>query len=836
MGGETTSNSTALKESKPPNRLTRQNSYIKNIRKPRYRNIKTHSLIVEDESSWEKFFSSTKENAKFIGFHRRSRRKFRHLYHNNELIVVEAAKTIEVVKEVSVLKLSYKDTSIEMFRAETANANGIVLKQKNGVAMINIATGLAFQFEFDWQPLTFAMGKDFWLVGTRETYNGPGELYCFDYEGKQKWAITFTEEFPSVYGDLTFMPYLLDVSVDSSDIFVGSMDRLYRLDVNGELRARIVVSELKKKDIEEQYQALDRSLSHEPKTKEEAAHMMAKRMASQFSLGIEESMVNSPYSGFGHDPGTDMLFLLEKKGRVSAWDKNGQLKWINSFKQEGTYIEWVDQKVVCSFETGETFWMDKEGHFLYGAKLPKQAKTISLIPDKEAYLVVCEDQRLYELYKETGELIKGTEGHPGMELFQIGNQNIFFDGEYTSQGYFWLAPEGKQWEHFKAKTIEETDETDVESGVPPEVAATQPFSVRNKFKAEGRTIINRIFDVENERMYIVEKPQTNVESYIDMTEAQRRKDRLNHYLKCCNLDGKELWSLQMYSGMWSLYASPDKKTIFTSAPTKEEITYKPGHLYIISSDGKIVKKIKVKAHGFHIEFISEIKGVITFASENRGGDVGLLEKDEKGNWSLTLVEADFKEIAKPYGAGINHFQSEQYRLERTDKKKYKIKSSEKEEVLSFKAAAYEAQETELLELAIRTGTRLITLYNQSLENKLELKETENIQSFSFGLSSVVVVLKSEIRGYDREGNIQWRYSSLPKSDHFQIAWFPKEKLYVWEVTNVHERMLVSITEKGDIVRSESFDIREYHRAPLLVPRENAFVVQSNDVIKVLNPI
>ncbi|WP_252316053.1 ornithine cyclodeaminase [Sinobaca sp. H24] len=833
--GETASNSDVLKENTMPNQVKKQNSYINIIKKSKYQKIKTHTLIIKDEPSWESFFSSTKENLKFIGFHRRSRRKFRHLYHNEKLIVVEADKTIEVVKEDSIQKLSYKDTPIEKFRAETANAHGVILRHKNEVTMINITTGLAFQFEFDWQPLTLAMGEDFWLVGTRDTYNGPGELYCFDYEGNQKWAIIFTEEFQSFYGDLTFMPYLLDVSVDSSDIFVGSMDRLYRLDVEGKLCARIAVSDLKKKDLEEKYQPLNRSLSQEPKSKEEAIHIIAERMASQFSLGIENSMVNSPFLGFGHDPKTDMIFLLEEKGRVSAWDKNGQLKWINSFKKEGTYIGWIDRKVVCSFETGETFWVDKEGHFLYGVKLPKQAKSISLIPDKEAYLIVCEDQRLYELDKETGKLIKGTDGHPGMELFQIENHNIFFDGEHTSQGYFWLAPEGKEWEHFEAKTIKDTDETNIESGVAPEIAATQPFSVRNEFNAGKRRIINRIIDAENERMYLVEKPETNVGMNIDMTESQWRKDRLNHYLKCCNFDGKEIWSLQIYSDMWSLYASPDKKTIFTSAPTNEEITYKPGHFYVISSDGRVLKKIMVKAHGFHIEFISERKGVILFASETSGGDVGILEQDEKENWSLTLVESTFKEIVKPYGMGMNHFHSEKYKLERTDKKKYKIRSIEKEDELTFNAAAYEAQETVSGEFAIRIGTRLIALYSQSLEKKLELIEAENVQTFSFGLKSVAIVLKNQIRGYDRKGNLQWRYSSLPKSIHFQIAWFPKEELYVWEVSNNQERMLISITEKGEIIKSESFDSREYYRTPLLVPEENAFIVQSNDTIKVLNP-
>lgn len=48
-----------------------------------------------------------------------------------------------------------------------------------------------------------------------------------------------------------------------------------------------------------------------------------------------------------------------------------------------------------------------------------------MIPNQEKYLVVCEDNRLYELHKDTGNLIKGSEGHPGMKLFILSGQNVF---------------------------------------------------------------------------------------------------------------------------------------------------------------------------------------------------------------------------------------------------------------------------------------------------------------------------------------------------------------------------------------------------------------------------
>ena len=61
-------------------------------------------------------------------------------------------------------------------------------------------------------------------------------------------GIAFKETLSTMFGELSFMPYLLEVSADSTDIFVSSMDRLYRLDNNGNLKARIAISELKEKN------------------------------------------------------------------------------------------------------------------------------------------------------------------------------------------------------------------------------------------------------------------------------------------------------------------------------------------------------------------------------------------------------------------------------------------------------------------------------------------------------------------------------------------------------------------------------------------------------------
>jgi hypothetical protein len=147
----------------------------------------------------------------------------------------------------------------------------------------------------------------------------------------------------TMFGEIAFIPYLLDISADSSDILVGSMDRLYRFDVFGNLEARITISEIKEHELQEKYNELQRSLSEPPKTEEEAISAYAKQLANQFIMGFERMTFNSPYAGFAHDPDTDMLFILEEKGRISAWSDKAELIWLNSFKNEGRFIKWLDE-------------------------------------------------------------------------------------------------------------------------------------------------------------------------------------------------------------------------------------------------------------------------------------------------------------------------------------------------------------------------------------------------------------------------------------------------------------------------------------------------------------
>lgn len=805
--------------------------YYQFIKKTKFKEIESVSLSSKiKESSWDSFFSVSKENPKLIGFEKRSRRKFRDLFHSDNLIIAEAAGVIEIVTKAQVVQISLKETPLEKMRCITANETGIILRDKEKIAFLNIKTNQSSLYTFDWQAFSFAMGNEFWLVGTRETYEGPGELYCFDLEGKLNWGISFKEKFDTIFGELTFMPYILEVSNDSTDIFVASMDRLYRLDVGGNLQARIAISNLKERELQQKHKELQSSLATPPRTEKEAINSYARELAAQFSMGFDRANLTSPFAGFAHDPLLDMIFLLEEKGRVSCWDNNGKLVWLNTFKNEGRHISWVDEKLVISFNTGETFWLNKEGEFMYGAKLPKQATTISMIPSQNKYLIICEDNRLYELDKESGKLITGSEGHPGMNLFTLSSRNVFFDGKTNAQGYFWLAPSNHRWQHFEAKNfMEKTDGDNIHSGVAPEIAASKKFDEKWRLISKEKWFGSRVVDVKNQRFYVVEKgPRKPIEVIIDLSEEERRKDWISHYLVCYDFNGNLIWKNHIYSSMWSLYLSPDGETLFTSIPSEDEITYLPGYILTYSKGGKLSGKFKVNAHGFHLEFTSDSKAIVDFAHERGEASYkGVFERNQIGKWLLkNAVEAN--EFA--FGAGLNEMELPTYKLTRIDKKKYILSTNNGQIDLKLSAAIYEAYETSEAKLVIRTGRRLVAFYNDQLTKILEIKEQENIQSVCLGQNSLVILTKDEIRGFNYNGELKWRYSSIPKSHDLNVTWHPGKNIYLWIISNNLETIVASISEDGAVLKSQSFDKNEYHRQIIAQPEFHTFLAQTNDLI------
>lgn len=826
-------NNTVATQSSPirdvPN--LKSGDYFKPVRKYKFRKLNNIRLENETVPAWDSFFSINKTNPTIIGFDRRSRKKFKHLYHDESMFIAESSKVIEIVNKTEIKQITLKDTLLDKLTPSVSNQAGTIYSKCEQVAFVNHLENNAMLFEFDWKPFRMTMGADFWLVGVRETYDGPGELYCFDLNGNVKWAIHFKEIIPSLFGEIAFMPYQLEVSTDSTDIFVGSMDRLYRLDVDGNLKARIAISELKEKELREKQEKLSRSLNRTPRTEQEAISQLAEQLAEQFTAGFERMTHSSPFAGFAHDPETDMLFILEQEGRLSAWDAKGKMVWINTFKNEGRFISWIDEKVVVSFKTGEAFWMTRDGQVVYGAKLPNQVSSIGLIPNQEKYLIVNDDNRLYELHKTTGELVTGSEGHPGIELFTVSGQTIFFDGGLSTQGYFWLAPEGHLWKHYEARTIADGGSSEPETdGRPPEIAAIKDFPEKYKVTMKEGRFGNRVIDLVGERIYVVYREQLTGESYFSLTEKEKELETKRHYLMCMDFQSNILWKKELYSGMWSLYLSPDGNYIFTSVPKDVEITYLPGELLILAKDGEEAGRIKVPAHGFTLDFTTEESANIELAGETAGDVVrGVLRLNYNKKWEFIEQKGDF--LSSPFGAGLNKGKTTNFSLKRTDKKKYILATKDKEVELKLSAAVYEFYEVKNRRLVLRTGTRIVTIYNENLDKIMEVKEAENITSVVVANNGFAVVTKKEVKGYNFEGELSWNYSALPKAYESTVVWNPNSQQYVWVVSNNIQTVIATISESGVIVHSQSFDKRLYHRQPIVSVEKGWFVVQTNDVIE-----
>jgi len=281
-----------------------------------------------------------------------------------------------------------------------------------------------------------------------------------------------------------------------------------------------------------------------------------------------------------------------------------------------------------------------------------------------------------------------------------------------------------------------------------------------------------------------------------------------------------------------MYLSPDGETLFTSMPTDDEITYLPGYILIFSKDGEELDKIKVDAHGFNLEFTSDSEAIVHFSSEKGMTPVkGRFERENSGKWSLKMMK-DKIEQSNPFGAGLNEKELPHYQLIRTDKKKYLLSTQDQQIELKLTAAIYEAYETEGGKLVIRIGTRLVSIYDQQLEKVLEIKEQESIQSVSIGQNSLVILSKGEIRGYNHNGELLWRFSAIPKSVESKVTWHPEEHMYLWIVSNNQETIVAAISEEGSVLRSQSFNKAEYHYSITTDTETQTFVAQSNEVIRI----
>ncbi|NSW90136.1 MAG: ornithine cyclodeaminase [Firmicutes bacterium] len=736
--------------------------------------------------------------------------------------MAEHSSRIEIVSKSSLKRILLKDTPFEGMNVLEVNANGAILGDKERIGFINFRSLEGMIYEFQWQPFSQALAKDYWLVGTRETYYGPGELYCFSFSGEHQWGIRFTEKMDTMFGTIEVTPYHLKVSSDSSDIFVSSMDRLYRINPDGSLAMRVAISELKETELQEKERKRQAKYSSKPKTEKEAIEMIANKMAQNFISGFTRLTFNSPFTAFTHDPSTDMVFILENEGRLTGWDKKGFLAWSVTFKEGGRYLKWLDENLIISLESGQTFWLNHRGEFTYAAKLPKQASTVLPIPGQEKQLIVCEDNRLYELDKITGELVAGMEGHPGMQLFQIEGHNIFYDGKNSAMGYLWLAPAGQSWQIKRVQHVTNSAQgTDDLNSVVPEVKADKPFKLRWKYEdAKGYGI--RLIDKQYKHFITLKR-----------IDSQSKTGRLQDIVEilCFDFDLHLQWSKEVKTYPFSVYLAPDGETLFIGLGKGDgsDVAYDPGYLLMIDSKGKEIAKRKIPAIGFSIDFITDDRAIFMFSQEN-----GTLHyeysKDEKGVWhqGKQIKES----LAKgEFGAGLNDLNLADYTIKRTDKKQYQISHGTISEEIRLLAAIYEALELTNEKLVLRIGNKTIRCLGPDFQKEWELKTKHNISSLVLGENGILLVSKEEIAFVDLDGVIKWRLSAPPNSYENQASWIKEKSIFLWVAGNEHNFVICSIKEEGKIENSQAFqDIRKYEGA-LFIEEAGMFLVHFLDFVE-----
>lgn len=431
------------------------NRFVAAIKSPKYKLVGKFQLKIDDRLNWKDLFVSGKASDKLscfdLRFDLRSRRKFKLHHYDSCCIVAEASKILHIINPEVGKKISFLEGLPEVmyiFKADSKGAilrSGNLVKPGNLIGYLNFETGIVDVFSFLWHPFRTDIGKDFWLVGTRETPEGPGEIYCFSPNCDYLWGLRIKEEFQTGFGLVHSIAYHLRISKNRTDILVSSMDRLYRFSADGTLMARIALSDLREADIIKMEKEKYNDLPKDPETE----------MAEQWVGGmIRAYSLHSPLAGFAHDPLKDYLFILEGTvGRLTAWDYEGNLLWVRSFLHEkeyyrnyGCYITWLDESVFISFTFGQSYWIDRERRTRLLVTLPHgDVDAIFHIPGQEKYLIVhrdyypsCKrvkkDRRLYEVDRYTGEVTQGPEGNLGMKLFVFQERMIFYDG------YLWVAP------------------------------------------------------------------------------------------------------------------------------------------------------------------------------------------------------------------------------------------------------------------------------------------------------------------------------------------------------------------------------------------------------------
>lgn len=790
----------SLEKCQSPQLVNNSEKYITFVKTPRFKKLKVSSTNPSSNLSLDNFFTSGKINNKLPGFVFRSKNKVKLLSYDLNSLNLGVGSSIVAFDQENGTQFIINEPTLKRATVSDANRYGAILRSDNIVGYMEFKSATLHLFQFDWQPFRTAVNDNNWFVGTRETTEGPGELYCFSLSGDYLWGLQFTEQFNTIFGLIKATPYHLSTVRDSTDIMVSTMDRFYRISQEGTLLTRIAISDLRKADIKEKELKRRADLPKNPKTKEEMIQVLTTEMAEQFISGIERASMNSPFAGYTYDPQADILFILEADGRLTAWDVSGDLLWTQSFHESGHFISLLEDLVIISFRSGNTFWIDQDGAIRYSVKIPAQAVSITPIPESEKYLVICDNSRRYEFDRSTGEIAEGPEGNRNMQLFQYQNRLFFYDG------YLWAAPSGQEWRTFETKLTENAiniSDLPIDSS-PPQIKADKPFEdlwCYNDPDTRGFDFF--ALDKKNKRIYIG-RPKSSLTSQEKKQEEASRENSFAywHEILCYDSALNQIWSKAYLSELTCLAVSPEGDAVFVGL-WRNGLSYDPADLVVLNSEGKEYARFATLANPISIVFDTPESGV--FTDYNKAQTI--LKRLKPGEWiPLDTVGTGDVHQKKKYGAGLDQIIQGDFSLERTGKKSYQVTCQQTAFDLKFNAAVYEAIAVPgSNNLLLRVGNKNILVISPNGEIVWKLKVKNNIKEIVPDGKGYLLLKKNDIVYVSEAGNIVWKAGCPPNAISNKAFWLQSHNAYLWCAGDSYNFQVTLITPQGLVKRSQIFE-------------------------------
>jgi hypothetical protein len=788
--------------SSPP----RQAPIVVRISKPRCTRSTPVAVEARQKSAWDSLFSTPKRP--LPGFAWRSRRRVRLHFGTDHGAVLEANRTLYVVTDLDGAREVAEFGVPEGLTTVAATLNGALLRADTTFGFLDFQTGVLSPVHFDWQPLSHAVGAGRWFVGTRESYSGPGELYCFSSGGDLLWAVEFREAFDSPYGRITATPYHVRVLADGASVVVSTMDLVYRLDPEGSLRSRVDLT------------SLHRSRRHGGTAQSPAASLAT-------GLTVSVGVVSSPHQpivALEYDAETDQVFLLEATGRVTAADGEGRPVWtydLGDPAQRGQFLGWTGDALVLSCASGYTVWLDRQGAQLTNVRLPATAVAVSRIPDEQRYLIACADDRRYEFDPATVDLRQGPAANREMCVFHSGGCLVFYDG------YLWVAPPGTAWQPYVPREADHG----VEAAALPEDQPAPQVKPGRQFRQlwayrdpRGRVIGHYVVDPTRKRLYVARQkhPLSAREEQQEYDAVARGKSACFwHEVVCFDFAAlTQRWTRAYQTDVTMLETTPDGEALFVGLWV-DGLATDPAKLVVLSDAGRQVASFDTRSNPTRLAFSDAGHGVL----EVFEGPGYTATRTGPQGWDLSPRPSVPAAESEGGGQSPAELAVGDYHLRRLDRRRYAIACGDASKEPRVSATVYDAVLLpDSVGIVLRIGSKTLRALNPALEQLWEIKMPGSVSSMVQGPKGILAVGSQEVVYVTPDGRLLWRLGALPNTRVSAATWLPTRQAFLWRGGDRHYYQVSLLSLAGDVGRSQIFEDVHPYRDLVVSDDESSFVM------------